>query len=88
VRAVICWRASEAYAGLPCGDLLLKCREPLAKSIDAGVLLLERLNLALLRRNLLIPPKKVAITHPAEINPTNYILHIVTLFWLFYSVAC
>jgi hypothetical protein len=32
--------------------LLLKCCEPLAEYIDAGVLLLERLNLALLGRKL------------------------------------
>ena len=34
--------------------LLLKCRELLAKRIDVGVLLLERVNLALLRGKLAV----------------------------------
>ena len=33
--------------------LPLKCREPLAENIDAGVLLLKRIDLSLLRRMLL-----------------------------------
>jgi hypothetical protein len=43
--------------------LLLKCREPFAEGIDAGVLLLERINLALLRRKLpvIIVPLMLAI---------------------------
>ena len=35
-------------------DVLLKCREPLTERIDAGVLLLECVNLALLRGKLLL----------------------------------